>query len=219
MPALKTGTVLVTGASGFLGTYVVEELLARGYDVRAVVRDEAKGEYVEKTFPGAKYVIVKEMNEARFALRRHKADSQPGAYDAAVKGIDGVVHVASPLDVANEGHPDEVVVPAVVGVENLLKAVSDPALGANLKRFVQISSIAAIAGLPDGNPKTLTEEVWNDADVHKCYELGAPAPGPLKYIASKTKAERAFWKWFDEKRTFDAVAILPGMVRLRTKQG
>jgi nucleoside-diphosphate-sugar epimerase len=192
--------VLVTGASGFLGTYVVQELLKRGYQVRAVVRDTAKGEYVQSKFPGAKYVIVKEMNE-------------PGAYDEAVKGVDAVVHVASPLDVGNTGHPDEVIEPAVVGVENLLKAVSTASLGGNVKRFVQISSIAAIAGLPDGNPKTLTEEVWNDADVDKCYELGAPAPGPLKYIASKTKAERAFWKWFEEKRDFDGVAILPGMVR------
>lgn len=122
------------------------------------------------------------------------------------------MHVASPLDTSNTGHPDEVIEPAVVGVENLLKAVSNTSLGANVKRFVKISSIAAIAGLPDGNPKTLTEEVWNDGDVDKCYELGAPAPGPLKYIASKTKAERAFWKWFEEKRPFDGVAILPGMV-------
>lgn len=68
MPALKTGTVLVTGASGFLGTYIVEELLAKGYEVRAVVRDDAKGEYVQKTFPGAKYVIVKEMNEVSRSL-------------------------------------------------------------------------------------------------------------------------------------------------------
>lgn len=96
-----------------------------------------------------------------------------------------------------------------MGVENLLKAVEG---SKTLKRFVQISSIAAIAGLPDGTPKTYTEEVWNDADVDKCYELGAPAPGPLKYIASKTKAERAFWKWFEGDRSFDAVAILPGMV-------
>lgn len=121
-----------------------------------------------------------------------------------------MVHVASPLDVGNTGHPDLVIEPAVVGVENLLKAVSDKC--PSMKRFVQISSIAAIAGLPEGNAKVYTEDVWNDADVDKCYELGAAAPGPLKYIASKTKAERAFWKWFEQDRKFDAVAILPGMV-------
>lgn len=127
-----------------------------------------------------------------------------------------MVHVASPLDVGNTGHPDEVIEPAVVGVENLLKAVS--AKCPSLQRFVQISSIAAIAGLPDGTPKTYTEEVWNDADVDKCYALGAPAPGPLKYIASKTKAERAFWRWFEQDRAFDAVAILPGMVSSISEQ-
>lgn len=132
-----------------------------------------------------------------------------------MEGVDGVIHVASPLDVGNTGHPDEVIGPAVVGVENLLKAVSDPSKCSGLKRFVQISSIAAIAGLPDGTPKTYTDDMWNDTDVDECYRLGAPAPGPLKYIASKTKAERAFWKWFEQERPFDAVAILPGMVSLR----
>ncbi|BEJ14388.1 hypothetical protein CspHIS471_0401550 [Cutaneotrichosporon sp. HIS471] len=199
MPAVNSGLVLVTGASGFLGTYVVKELLQRGYDVRAVVRDTVKGEYVQNKFPGAKYAIVKDMAE-------------PGAYNQVIKGIDAVVHVASPLDFDNTGGPEAVIGPAVFGVENLLKAASDTALGGNVKCFVQISSVAAVAGLPDGNPKTLTEEQWNDADLNKTYELGAAAPGALKYVASKVEAERAFWKWFEEKRAFDGVAILPGMI-------
>lgn len=62
MPAINSGTVLVTGASGFLGTYVVQELLQRGFKVRAVVRDDKKGEYLQKNWPGTEYVIVEEMN-------------------------------------------------------------------------------------------------------------------------------------------------------------
>lgn len=62
MPAINSGTVLVTGASGFLGTYVVQELLQRGFKVRAVVRDTKKGEYLKQNWPGTEYVIVEEMN-------------------------------------------------------------------------------------------------------------------------------------------------------------
>ncbi len=76
MPAVDSGLVLVTGASGFLGTYVVQELLKRGFQVRAVVRDTAKGEYVRSKFPSAKYVIVKEMNEVSVPCKR--ADSSQG---------------------------------------------------------------------------------------------------------------------------------------------
>lgn len=62
MPAINSGTVLVTGASGFLGTYIVQELLKRGFKVRAVVRDDKKGEYMQKNWSGTEYVIVKDMN-------------------------------------------------------------------------------------------------------------------------------------------------------------
>lgn len=42
--------VLVTGANGFLGTWIVRQLLERGYLVRAAVRDPAKGEYLRECF-------------------------------------------------------------------------------------------------------------------------------------------------------------------------
>jgi NADPH:quinone reductase-like Zn-dependent oxidoreductase len=46
-PGLKTGTVLVTGGSGFVATHLVSRLLDRGYTVRASVRSLASAEKVE----------------------------------------------------------------------------------------------------------------------------------------------------------------------------
>jgi len=52
MPALsETNTlVLVTGATGFIGTWIVRNLLESGYRVRAAVRTEQKGQHLLKVY-------------------------------------------------------------------------------------------------------------------------------------------------------------------------
>ena len=42
--------VLVTGANGFVATWIVRVLLERGYAVRGTVRSAAKGEHAKKLF-------------------------------------------------------------------------------------------------------------------------------------------------------------------------
>ena len=72
--------VLVTGATGYIGTHIVDQLLLAGYHVRGTVRDDRKAAWTTALFserhgPG-KYsaIIVPEM-------------SVDGAFDEAVKGI------------------------------------------------------------------------------------------------------------------------------------
>ena len=69
--------VLVTGAGGFLGRYIAEELLARGHRVRGL----ARGEYPEVQRQGVEM------------LRGDIRDAQ--AVSAAVEGVDGVIHAAA----------------------------------------------------------------------------------------------------------------------------
>jgi NADP-dependent 3-hydroxy acid dehydrogenase YdfG len=71
--------VLVTGASGFIGMHIVEQLLLAGYHVRGTVRDEMKAAWTSE-FYGDRHragqfsaVVVPEM-------------SADGAFDEAVKG-------------------------------------------------------------------------------------------------------------------------------------
>ena len=81
---------VVTGASGFIATQVVKQLLEKGYEVRATVRSAAAKDKVQalldlgEAFPGT--------------VTLYEADLlKEGSFDAAVKGADFVFHTASPF--------------------------------------------------------------------------------------------------------------------------
>lgn len=156
MGAVSIGsTVLVTGASGFVGTHVVHALDQAGFLVRAAVRSEEKGKHVKALAPGIEVVVVPDMTAVSArqrpqrlpSLRRRRlhpphavippgraeTDAKPGAYDAAAKDVDAIVNVASPVDITNPGDPSLVIDPAVRGVTGLLAS-----MGESVKRVVHI---------------------------------------------------------------------------------
>lgn len=79
-------TVLISGGSGYVASHIVKTFLDAGYKVRTTVRSESTKEKVEKAqknHPSLSFVIVKD----------GQAD---GAYDEAVKGVDGVSAICFP---------------------------------------------------------------------------------------------------------------------------
>ncbi|KAL1406832.1 hypothetical protein Q8F55_006241 [Vanrija albida] len=201
MPALPPSSlILVTGASGFMGTHTVGALLDAGFSVRAAVRSAAKGEHLRSSFPQhasrISYTLVPDM-------------SVPTAYDAAVVGAQGVVHLASPTDLATPGAPSVIVQPAVDGVTHLLASVAKFAPG--VQRIVQMSSVGAVATVGKGavpEPVTYTEADWNTEALDVCEQQGAAAAPNYKYSASKIAAERAFWAGAAHA-AWDGVALIP----------
>ena len=80
MAALQKGqTVLVTGATGQIGSHVVEEALKAGLKVRAAARNEEKAKQLHAYFD-AKY------GKDNFETCIVSDFLQPGAYDEAIKG-------------------------------------------------------------------------------------------------------------------------------------
>ena len=79
------GTVLVTGAAGFIGSHVVRELLEQGHSVRGTVRNPANAEFL-KSLPGSERLEIVQMDLL-----------QSDSVVAAVKGCDDVIHCAAAL--------------------------------------------------------------------------------------------------------------------------
>jgi uncharacterized protein YbjT (DUF2867 family) len=75
--------ILVTGGSGFVAAHVLQSFLSRGYNVKTTVRSQSSADKVKQTH--AQYT-----DQLSFAIVPDI--TVPGAFDDAVKGVDGVSH-------------------------------------------------------------------------------------------------------------------------------
>jgi nucleoside-diphosphate-sugar epimerase len=168
-----SGTVLVTGGSGYIGSWCVIGLLQQGYTVRTTVRSRAREGQVRQAIGS----VVDAQNRLSF----YEADlmSDKG-WDEATGGCDYVLHVASPLGVQEPKDPNVLITPAREGAKRAINA----AIKAGVKRVVMTSSVAATHPSSDANDYVADEAVWTDPT----------APGESAYGQSKTYAERAAWE-------------------------
>ncbi len=166
-------TILVTGGSGFIGSYCILQLLAAGHQVRTTVRSLKR--------EGDVRAMLKEGGaEPGDRLSFFAADLEKDAgWAEAVAACEYVLHVASPLPPGVPKHEDELIIPAREGTLRVLRASRD----AGVKRVVLTSSFAAIGYGRKEQQAPFTEKDWTDLNS----EVVAPYP------KSKTLAERAAW--------------------------
>lgn len=92
-----SGTVLVTGDSGFLAAHTIVQLLEEGYAVRSTVRSLKRAP------------AVREMVAAGGAASGHRLTLVEGdlraeaGWAVAVDGVDNVLHMASPIHLRCQG--------------------------------------------------------------------------------------------------------------------
>nr|QBL52486.1 aromatic aldehyde reductase [Populus trichocarpa] len=186
--------VCVTGASGYIASWLVKLLLSRGYTVKASVRDPNDPKKTEH---------LRALNGAQERLQLFKANLlEEGSFDSIVEGCEGVFHTASPFYHDVKDPQVELLDPAVKGTLNVLGSC---AKHPSIRRVVLTSSVAAVAY--NGKPRTpdvVVDETWF-SDPNLCRE------SKVWYVLSKTLAEDAAWKFAKEK-DMDLVAINPAMV-------
>ena len=188
---MTTAPVLVTGATGFIASRIVEQLLAAGYLVRGTVRSLKKPRDVDR---------LRTLPFAAERLELVEADlTHLGSFDTPAAGCGAVIHTASPYALTVNDPLTDLIGPALNGTRNVLAACAKTS---TVKRVVLTSSMAAVTDEPD-SARTLTEADWN--------AKSSLSRNPYYY--SKTLAERAAWEFVaQEKPGFDLVAINPFMV-------
>lgn len=196
MSAAFEGPVAVTGASGYVASHVVRELLQRGAVVHATVRDPSDTKKVAH--------LLKAAEGAPGTLKLFAADLlAAGSFAEAFAGCVVVIHTASPFVITGITDPQKTLVePALAGTRNVLAACS---ASPTVRRVVLTSSVVAMYGDPaDGASKgrPVNESDWN--------ELSSLTDGPYAY--SKTVAEREAWRLAGEQSQWRLVVVNPGFV-------
>ncbi|KAJ5886204.1 uncharacterized protein N7473_008878 [Penicillium subrubescens] len=202
MASQKPSHVLVTGSTGFIGAHVVDNLLARGFAVRGATRSAKKGEQMKAARPQyaskLDFVVVEDFTNV-------------GVFDAAMEGIDAVIHVASPFFYDTTNNEQELILPAINGVKSILAASAKP--GSQVRRIVLTSSFASVVDI-DSNPSpdfTYTAAHWNPLTYETA--IDPESSSVVAYRGSKKFAELAAWEFVkNEKPQFDLVALCPPMV-------
>jgi dihydroflavonol-4-reductase len=170
--------ILVTGGSGYIGSWCTLALLDAGYSVRTTVRNLAREDEVRE-------MLRRGGAEAGDQLRVVRADlSSDDGWADAVAGVDGVLHVASPTLTQAPKNDDEMVRPAIDGTLRVLRAARD----GGVRRVVLTSAIGAIAYGHEPRDTPFTEDDWTDVNAENIQP----------YQKSKTLAERAAWDFIKD---------------------
>ncbi|XP_038905284.1 cinnamoyl-CoA reductase 1-like [Benincasa hispida] len=179
--AVSGQTVCVTGAGGYIASWLVKLLLEKGYTVRGTVRnpDDQKNAH------------LKNLEGAKERLSLYSADLLDlDSLKTAIMGCHGVFHTASPVT-----DDPEKVEQAIIGTKNVMTAAAE----ANVRRVVFTSSIGTVYMNPNRSPDTVVDEsCWSDLEFCKNTKNW--------YCYAKTKAEQAAWEVAKE-RGVDLVAV------------
>lgn len=165
--------ILVTGADGFIGSHLTEELIRRGHDVRAFVLYNSFNSWgwLDQSAPEIKHSIEVFAGDVR----------DPYGVRAAMQGCDVVLHLAALIAIPYSYHsPDTYVETNIKGTLNIVQAARD--LG--------VSKVV----------HTSTSEVYGTACFVPITEEH-PLQGQSPYSASKIGADQIAMSFYSSFNT------------------
>ncbi|PVH99970.1 NAD(P)-binding protein [Periconia macrospinosa] len=166
--------VLITGVNGFIALHISNLLLKQGYAVHCSVRSLERSAWVQEAF-------VERHPSGTFSIIQVADGNSEGAWEKAIAGVDGIVHVAG--DVSFGADPNQIIKPMVKG------------------HFIFTSSDRAALNPIPGKEFIIDPNLWNDPAIHAAWR-----PPPYKayrgcdvYAALKAQFEQEVWRFSKEE--------------------
>lgn len=185
-------TILLTGITGFIAKRIAVDLLNAGYYVRGSMRSTKRVQEVNAA-------IAPHLDKAESLTKLSFCEldlTKDKGWSDAVRGVDAVIHTASPFPAAQPKDENELIRPAVDGTLAALRA----AQAAGVTRVVLTSSMVAV--MHKDVSEKLTPDDWST--------IGHPTMST--YAKSKTLAEKAAWDFVQAHPEMQLTTINPGLV-------
>ena len=192
----KNEPVMVTGATGFVASWLVKKLMDNGITVHAAVRNP------DDTIKLAHLKNLENSSSGKIIF--FKSDLlEEGSYLKAMEGCSVVFHTASPFNLKVTDNQRGFVDPALKGTRNVLDSVNKTE---TVKRVVLTSTCLAMIGdtveMSTYADKMITEDMWNTTSTVN--------HNPYNY--SKTVAEKLAWEMNEKQERWKLVVINPSFV-------
>jgi nucleoside-diphosphate-sugar epimerase len=180
--------ILVTGATGLVGSYLLHDLAVRGYEVRALKRENSKIDFTKAVFSFYGHNALLHSNI-------HWMDGDIldiFSLEEAMEGVNDVYHCAAMVSF-DPGNKHQILQNNVAGTANVVNA----SLNKNIRKLCHVSSISSLG--PASADGLITEEsVWQ------------PSRWKSPYSISKLESEREVWRGMAEGLA--AVIVNPSVI-------